>query len=185
MHKNIFQTIVLCCFCAFSQLAQAQELIGLASMFDDSFVAWEIVTEDDDLIGSFRKTWTNSDNWTDWEYRLGEESGTIRPKWKEDPNQWEVRGHEEIITVRTVFKNDFSQWRLSNNDVQIKLERDRRYGINEWRVDGGVYGDFIMYTYYEDDPRDWVIEDHLSEDFAIEWKVALMYIIYYHSSPKI
>ena len=184
MHKFI-DAILLICFIAFSQIGEAQALVALATTFDDSFSEWEIITDDEDLIGSIRKTWSSTDNWTDWEYRLGEESGTIRSKWKDNPNQWEVRGHEEIISIRTVFNNDFSQWRFSNNDVQIKLERNRRYGINEWRVDGGVYGDFMMYTYYEDDPRDWIIEDQLSDEFAIEWKVALIYIIYYHSSPKI
>ena len=41
-----------------------------------------------------------------------------------------------------------------------------------------------MYTEYLNDPRDWIIEDSLSNEISIQMKIMMIFIVMYHSTPK-
>lgn len=162
----------------------AQQLSGIATRWSDSFGEWIVFAEEEEEPGELRLRWTNLDNWTEWEYRLGESTGQIRLKWNEDPNEWEIRGDNRIISARTLFKSDFREWRISDNDRQFTLSS--RYGNTSdlWAIRDSDHGYFSIYTAWEGDPRDWIIEDELDPSIDLPMKMALIFIAIYQSLPK-
>lgn len=179
--STAFQIALLCCLPIF---LSAQTLTGLSTRWSDSFAEWRIHTMDERQEGELRQIWLNQDNWTEWRYRLGEASGTIKLKWQGNPNQWEARGDNQIVTARTLFNNNFREWRVSDGTHSVTLEC--RYGNiwDEWRLRSERYGWFEMYTYYQGDPRDWVIVDELREEVPLPMKMMLSFLVAFHSSPK-
>ncbi|MBL7809484.1 MAG: hypothetical protein JNN28_16815, partial [Saprospiraceae bacterium] len=86
----------LCVLVAISVSAQAPILTTVSSRWQDSFVEWEVFASMDDprmleegeelqeeLYGEFKLRWLNvRDDWSEWDFELGGERGTIRQKWK-------------------------------------------------------------------------------------------------------
>ncbi len=171
--------VFLWCIMPFSMTAQ--QVIGLATRWNDTFREWSIYTEDEELEGTLNLRW--QDRWSEWEYRIGEVTGQIRQKWRDDPSAWELRSGMDIITIRTVWKDDFRNWRISNGRKQVTLKT--RYGNlwDEWSL-READGFFNIYTNFEGDPRDWVIEHDMDDSFNLSMQMALAFIAIYNSIPK-
>ncbi len=119
--------------------AQEQRLSGISSRWSDSFVEWEIYAvnadtstaaeekesdyPDEDVVGELKLRWLNiRDDWSEWDFQIGEWRGTIRQKWKDDKNQWELRTYEgDVVTMRTAWPNDFKEWRVTDNTMALTL----------------------------------------------------------------
>jgi hypothetical protein len=56
--------------------------------------------------------------------------------------------------------------------------------LDEWLTDDPNRGRFYIYTLRERDPRDWAVEDNLSEEVSEPMKMALIFIAIFHSTPK-
>lgn len=163
----------------------AQYLSGIATRWNDDFSEWIIFLENEEAEeGSLRMRWQNQRDWTVWDYRLGEWSGAIKLKWRQDPNQWEIRGNNEIVTARTLWNNNLLEWRITSGNNQFTLKS--RYGnvLDEWEIRKSNQGQFSMYTNWEGDPREWIIVDDLDDTVSITTKIAMLFIVVYHSSPK-
>ncbi|NRB50957.1 MAG: hypothetical protein HRU41_25025 [Saprospiraceae bacterium] len=161
----------------------AQYLAGLTAVWNDKFDEWELFTEDEQA-GELRVKWALGDDWTEWDYRLGDYVGHIKQKWRNNPNQWEVRGDNEIISIQTVWNNDFREWRISDGRNQLKLKRKYSNVIDEWEVDSQELGFFEMFTQWDGDPREWNITDELDEGLSFPVKMGLVFIVMYHSLPR-
>ncbi|MGK0387422.1 MAG: hypothetical protein ACI94Y_000148 [Maribacter sp.] len=171
-------------FVIISSYAQI-ELYGISTAWDDSYKEWVIYTTDEEQEGEIELRWASKDDWSEWDYRLDEESGSIKQKWNNDPSQWELRGGNEIITMRTKWSNDFTEWRISAGGETFTLKSKYRNQLEEWELQGDTYGKFEMYTTYENDPRDWEIIDELDEEVSFHIKMAMLFIVMYHGTPKI
>jgi hypothetical protein len=165
-------------------LAEAQYLTGIATRWNDSFVEWLFFTENEDEEGELKMRWQLQNDWTQWEYRLNDQYGTIKLKWRDNLNEWELRGGNKIVTARTLWTDDPREWRITNNNKSLTLKSKWSNQSDEWELRSSNYGNFIMYTNWERDPRDWVIIDELSEEISLEMKMMLIFIVVYHSSPK-
>lgn len=184
--------------------AVAQRLSGISSRWSDSFVEWDLYAfapdsvqvsengEDGDApeevaVGALQLRWLNvRDDWTEWEYAIGEERGTIRMKWKDDPSQWELRTYSgDVISMRTAWRGDFSEWRVTDNTISLTLKSRWTSQLDEWLVQEKANGNFYMYTLVEGDPRDWAIEDGLDEAVSQPMKMALIFLAVFHASPRI
>jgi hypothetical protein len=180
--KNIPAIILLFLLPGF---AKAQSLTGIASRFDDSFIEWLFYTDDEEAEGELKIRWQfQQDDFTEWDYRIGETFGTIQMKWKDKPDEWELRGDNKIISARTLWNGDFREWRITNNSVSLTLKTKWGNQWDEWHLRDGQHGQFTMYTSFEHDPRDWVVIDELDEDVPFEMKMMLMFIVVFNSSPK-
>ncbi len=168
----------------FTFICKAQFITGISTKWSDDFIEWIVYTDDEDLEGDITMRWQMQRDWTEWDYRLGDETGSIKLKWKGDPNHWELSGGDELITIRTLWKGDPSEWRITNNSKSITLKRRWNNNFNEWQLKNGKYGEFDMITNWENDPREWVVEDDLDDDISIHMKMAILFIVTYHSSPK-
>lgn len=175
--------LILFCLIAFYK-TDAQILTGASAKFNDSFVEWEILTDDDNTEGSLTMTWQQPDDWTQWSYRVGEKTGNIKTKWLKDPSLWELRGENKIIAMQQVWSNDPRFWRITDNTVSMELKS--RFGLNfqEWNVDEGKRGKISIFMEYSNDPRDWVIEDELDESITFPMKMAIVFLVIYNSVPK-
>ncbi|MCW5924662.1 MAG: hypothetical protein KIS77_20250 [Saprospiraceae bacterium] len=184
---------------------QAQTLSSVSTRWSDSFVEWEIYAimprdttgqqpddEDDSeppeetLYGELKLRWLNvREDFSEWNYELGEESGTIRQKWKDDLSQWELRSYTgNVVTMRAIWSNDLTEWRVTNNSIALDLKSKWKNQFDEWRVDDSKRGSFYLYTYTERDPRDWGIQDALNEEISQSMKMALIFLTVFFGSPK-
>ena len=166
------------------QSTQAQYLAGIATQWSDSFAEWTIFTEEEDQEGELEMRWKTQNDWTDWQYRLGEETGRIKLKWKDNPNEWEIRGNNEIITARTLWNNQFREWRIRNGATQFTLRCKYGNVTDEWELRNSSKGNFVIYTNWEGDPREWIIVDELDESVSLPTKMAITFIAIMHSIPR-
>lgn len=181
-----------------SQL-HAQTISTVSTRWNDSFVEWEIYASEgldepdsaeppeEVLYGELKLRWLNvHDDFSEWTYELNGERGTIKQKWKNDPTQWELRTYTgDVVTMRTSWSNDFSEWRVTNNSFSLVLGSRWKNRLDEWVTDDPNRGRFYIYTLRENDPRDWAVEDSLSEEVNEPMKMALIFLAIYHSTPKL
>lgn len=163
--------------------SQAQVLSGISTKWNDTFGEWTLYTDNQELEGDLQLRWLTNNDWTEWEYRLGDATGTIRMKWKGNANEWEVRGGNDIVTMRTLYNNNFREWRITSSKT---MTWKSRYGNNldEWELDDSRLGNFTMLTAWEGNPGDWIIEDELDESINLPTKMALVFLVIFNSSPK-
>ena len=177
---------------------QSQKLSGMATQFNDSFVAWDIYarypmdgdsleTETEEVkIGAVQQRWLGvREDWTEWDFTLDERQGTIRQKWKNDASEWELRTFDgDIISIKTIWRNDYTQWRVTDNTISLDLKSRYTSDFGEWRVRDNKHGDFTVKVLYANDPRDWTTEDELDEEVKETMKLAMIFIVAYMSSPR-
>lgn len=192
---------VLFCCCTATVAAQSPRFSGVGSRWSDSFVEWDLYAFNPDtaaaqteeeaapaeiVVGELKLRWLNiRDDWSEWDFIYEETRGTIRQKWKDDPNQWELRTYAgDIVTMRTAWPGDLKEWRVTDNSMALTLRSRWTNQLDEWLVDDHARGRFYLYTYYQRDPRDWVIEDNLTEDVSPAMKMAFIFLTVFHGSPK-
>lgn len=199
MIKKIWLPVlfVSCCYFRLS----AQTLSGVSTRWSDSFVEWELFATltdtvqaededselpDEELYGEMKLRWLDlRDDWSEWDYNLGDERGTIKMKWKNDPTQWELRGFDgAVITMRAAWNNDFTEWRVTDNSISLTLRSRWTNQLDEWQVEDANRGTFYVYTVYRGDPRDWAIEDNLDASVPQPMKLALIFLAVFHSTPR-
>jgi hypothetical protein len=179
----------------------SQAFSSIRTRWSDSFVEWELLGYEDDLppedgadseemdeviIGDLQLRWLNvRDDWSEWDFRLGEERGTIRMKWKDNPTEWELRTYNgDVVTMRAAWAGDLSEWRVTDNSLSLQLRSRWTNQFDEWLVDDPTYGRFYLYTFRRQDPRDWAIEDRLAEKVTPAMKLALIFLTVFHGTPR-
>jgi hypothetical protein len=177
----------LCIVCTFINIGilAAQDVIGVGTRYSDSFKEWIIHTPDEDRTGTLELRWAFRDDWTEWDFRLGDTVATIRQKWHDDPNLWEINCMGVTATARTVWKGDFRKWRITDGNHSFQWLS--RYGrvSDEWILRRDEHGFFTVHVYWEDDPREWVVTDELESEVSYAIRLALIFITLYHSTPKV
>jgi len=162
----------------------AQYITGIFTKYSDSFTEWRLFTENEDEEGELNIRWQIQSDWTQWDYTLGSLFGTIKTKWRDNPEEWELRGNNTIVTARTIWKGDFREWRIKGSGHTLTLKSKWGNQLDEWELRDSKNGGFVMYNSYKRDPRDWVIIDEMDEDVSFEEKMMLTFIVVFHSSPK-
>ena len=181
---NGMRIFFLLLFLGFCHAGFSQELVGLSTRWDDSFSEWVVYTHGGDVEGEITMKWPMKGDWSEWNFRIGELSGTIEVKWKNDPNLWEVRANNEIITIRSVWKDDWRQWEVKNGDIRLDVKSRWANILEEWTAADDRYGSMHIFTSWEGDLRDWVVEDQLTEQISLPTKIALTFIPVFYSTPK-
>ena len=165
----------------------AQILRGMSARFNDALVEWDIYTgESDDRgeKGNLTMTWQNPDDWSQWTYRVGEKTGTIKTKWNRDISQWEIRGDNKIITAQMIWSGDPRQWRITDNTMTLELKSKWANQNSEWFVDDDQRGQLFISMNFQNDPRDWNIEDELNQSVSFPMKMAIIFLTMFNSVPK-
>ncbi|NND08244.1 MAG: hypothetical protein HKN87_17845 [Saprospiraceae bacterium] len=177
-------TLLIIVFGALAVKISAQRLAGLSTKWDDSFSEWIIYGENEEFEGEITMRWQMRGDWTEWDFRIGELSGQIKTKWNNDANLWELRSDNQIITIRTVWKDDWRQWEIKNGDVRIDVKSNWSNILEEWSTTGDRHGTMQIFTAWEGELRDWVIEDDLDTEISIPTKIAMAFIPVFYATPK-
>ncbi|WP_235297869.1 hypothetical protein [Portibacter marinus] len=166
----------------YSVSLEAQSLFGLHTQWDDDIKQWDISLNEGELEGSIEMTWRMRNDFTEWNYKIGDRRGNIQQKWDNNANVWELKSVDRIVTVSTVWSGDFTSWRVNDGSHTIKIERPYLSADPiEWRIIADDKDSFFWYNEYEYDIRDWVIEDYLDETYSLELKLAAVFISILHS----
>jgi hypothetical protein len=179
MKKLLFSLFIF-----FTLQLNAQTLTGISVKYNDAYVEWSIYTDDEDVEGTLTMTWQNPDDWTQWTYRIGEHTGTIKTKWNKDVSHWEIRGDNKIISAQQIWQGDNRQWRITNNSFSLDLSCKYGNNWNDWTIDDRKRGKISVLTAYQNDARDWNIEDNMSEEVTLPMKMAVVFISIFNSIPK-
>jgi len=193
--------LICTAFCLSAQTT----LTTVSTKWSDSYVEWELyalappdtsqtdladdsteVIPEEELFGEFKLRWLNvRDDWSEWDFDLGGERGTIKAKWKDDPTQWELRTYTgTVVTMRTAWSNDRTEWRITDNSVTITLKSRWTNQYDEWIAQDPNRGKFYLYTARRQDPRDWVIQDDLNDSVSLPMKLAMIFVTVFQSSPR-
>lgn len=176
--------LLILSFLSISLAVSAQRLTGISTQWSDSFREWIIYTDNEELQGELRLRMMSADDWRQWEYRIGENTGTIRAKWPDRYDEWEVRGDNVVATARAIWRDDPREWRLIGQGGRL-LTWKSRYGniLEEWiLLTDENEGTFEMYTAYEGDPRDWVVIDEAA--LSLPEAMLLVFVTVFNSTPK-
>jgi len=186
MHCNLVKVIIIFFTLLISNSLQAQvhTLYAVHSKWDDAFKEWLIETSDEEVTGELNMRWAFRDDFTEWDFTLGDERGAIKLKFPQGLQQWEVRIGNEVATIQQLWNGDLRQWRITDNN--IKLTYKTKWGNNpfDWQLRDDKYGKFQMYTEYEADPRDWVIVDELDTEVGNAMKMGMMFITLIQVMPR-
>ena len=164
---------------------QAQSVIGIGTVYNNSFREWTITTDDEDITGELRMRWSFRDDWTEWDLRIGDLSATIEQKWDDDPNLWEIRCNGVVVNAKTTWPNEFNRWKLSDGSHQYNWGTRYFNDRERWFITDRGQDSFEVSMYYDGDPRDWTVTDNLPADVSDAMKLAMIFLAIFHSSPKI
>ena len=169
-----------------AQIAMAQQITWIETSFSNSFREWTILTDDDDLRGSLRMRWIHQNDWTAWDFTLGDTFATIEQKWADQPDMWIIRCNGVSVTAKTAWQGDFTRWKLNDGTTQINWMSVYDNQRDDWKTESGKKaGGFGMRTNWEGDPREWVIDDQLPEDVSMAMRIALIFLTLHFSAPHL
>ncbi len=163
----------------------AQKIIGVGTRFNNSFREWIITTEDEDIRGELRMRWTFQDDWSAWDWRVGDIAATIEQKWADDPNLWVIRCEGVTVNAKTAWSGEFKRWKLNDGNAQINWESKYTNRKEDWEINASGDSPFMMHTYWEGDPREWVVIDEMPSDVSTAMKVAMIFLTLHFSTPRI
>lgn len=168
--KSIVFILLICC--GWGHSAWTQKIIGLSTKYDDRFDKWIIVTDNEELKGTLEATWATLNDYSEWQYALGDQTGIIRLRHKDNPGFWEIVGGGDIIQARTIFPGEYDQWQLQGGRLSVDVEmyrRDPEQWLAKYKNE-----ELYFYTYEERDLRDWVVENKAS--FSLPMQLGLIFI---------
>lgn len=165
---------------------EAQSILSVHTEWDDSYREWKIIAMEDDsteIEGELDITWELNDDFTSYDFRIGEYYGTIKQVFANDPKNWELRMGGEVVSIRQVWSNDLREWKIRYRKKALRIAT--RYGntFEEWSSRN--YGNFFVYTEWSGDTRDWIVEDYLARDIPFSMKIAAVFAVIHASTPKI
>lgn len=163
----------------------AQILVGVSTQWNDSFKEWNILGETEEDDGTLTMRWPLRNDWSSWDFRFEEIRGELYMRRANDPDYWEGSGDGQLVSCRAVWPGDKREWTVTMADIRIKIRTRFNNIADEWIAEDQRYGSFYMYTDWEGDPRDWIIEDKLSEEVPFLMKIMMMHIVLMQSVPRI
>jgi hypothetical protein len=83
---------------------------------------------------------------------------------------------EDLWTANQKWRNDPSEWRISNTDKSYTLRSNLRANSDEWILSTEKEEAFI-YTEYEFDLRDWIVESETLDVYSNEIILALSFAV--------
>ncbi|MDB4443084.1 MAG: hypothetical protein P8M17_04560 [Saprospiraceae bacterium] len=178
------QFLLVIIFISYSSIATSQILFGFETRWSDDFREWTIFTDDEEKEGNLNMRWQQQMDWSEWDYRIGESTGSIKLKFKNDPSVWEVRGDGEIITMRMKWNNDVNEWTISDGSTKITLKAAYNNNLNDWKIVENKFGTFELFMEWQDDPRNWTVIDEMDKKISLPFRMALSFLGIIHSIPK-
>jgi len=174
---------------SYGQVNDSLWMLGWHSEWDDSVHEFKITfeTPEEEDYGEIEATWAHLNDFTQWDYSIGEYGGSINQKWPRRDDEWELRSDEgNTTTIKNRWRDDNSEVLINfNNEINVVWLSKSFNDGNTWLLYKNEYGEFEFYTEYIDDPRDWIIYDDTSLDLPIDVKVACCFIAMYRATAQL
>ena len=157
--KRLLQTIGLTSLYVLCIAQDIDSTSVISTRWSDSFVEWEIYSnlEEESPCGELVMRWSQNNDWSQWDYRIGEVSGEIRTEWNDRMDEWQLTSEGEMVTMKTRWPGDFSEWRISDSDDEFIFSVENVTRPEEWQVKYQKNRKFQVYTEFEQDLRSWLI----------------------------
>ncbi len=172
----VFLTVLFLLIGPSQIVAQDEYLESFHAEYDDVLHSWDLYTNDRE--GSLEMTWVNRQDLSEWNYDFGDNSGIIRTIWPNSFDKWELKSYEgNNIQFSIKWRGDKTEWMVTDGDIRLTYRTVNGGDLNAWEVlEKKKVGSFVAYTEFDDDPRDWLVEDYLSEDLPIEFSIVFSFI---------
>lgn len=167
-----------------AQTSPAPDISAFGITYADDFTDWSLYGNTEQPEGNLKIKWIYQNDWSEWLFRYGEITGQIKLRNKKDPNVWELRSAGKVLTIKTVFAGDFNQWRITDDSYTITYKTKYTNVYDGWEMDSRDGGNFEIYSQWEMDPRDWIVDDKATEKITFPYKMAMIFLSSYYSSPK-
>ncbi len=155
-----------------------QHLVGMSTRYDSDVSEWVLYPEDDKLPEcTIRARWAVPENPGEWDFRMGELSGVIRQKWKGKMDEWEIIGDNNNTRLKMVWPGDPREWRIESGDKEYTIHTKFNIPLGDWELKSKADSPFVIYPAYQNDLRDWLIQDNLPEDLHITTRLGLCFAV--------
>jgi len=183
--KNIFiGFLLLCSTITWAQQNDFQDITAFGITYGDDFTDWSLYGDDEQPEGNLKIRWPYQNDWTEWDFRYGDITGQIKLRNKSDVRIWELRSGGKVLTMKAIYPDDFNQWRITDDSYTINFQTKYTNLYDGWEMSASKSGSFNVYTQWEMDPRDWIIQDKSNDKVTFPFKMAMIFIASYYSSPK-
>ena len=185
MVKRIFLAV---CIISFAILCKAQSVDStsvISTKWADSFIEWEFYSSLDDEFpcGELVMRWSQNNDWTQWDYRMGEVIGEIRTEWNDRMDEWQLTSEGEMVTMKTRWPGDFSEWRVNDADGEFIFSVENASRPEEWQLKYKKNMTFQVYTEFEQDLRSWLIYQD-GEILRPATQMAMVFVAILSTVPK-
>lgn len=156
----------------------AQYLSGFSTRYDNDLSEWIVYPESkDDQECEIRCRWKYQQDPSEWDFRMGEISGTIRSKWKDKLDEWEVISENQITRIRMVWPRDPREWRVESGGKEYTIKMIYNNPGSDWIVEEDNKIIFKCFTAFQSDIRDWIVEDDLPENAHLNARIGLVFAV--------
>ncbi|MBK9107310.1 MAG: hypothetical protein IPM92_02730 [Saprospiraceae bacterium] len=128
------------------------------TVYSDDLRDWRFLDEEESQMGSLRARWGFEQDFSQWDIRIDELSGSIQQRWKNQPHDWEIRLLDHFLTATPVWAGQFDVWRIAFKDKIYNLRIEPESDGIQCLMTQGEEEVFIIYNSYFFDYRDWSIE---------------------------
>ena len=185
---NVRGLFVIFCLLSIAALSRAQSIDSISvisTKWSDSFSEWELYSslEDEYPCGELVMRWRQNNDWSKWDYRIGEVNGEIRTKWNDRMDEWQLSSEGSLVTMKTRWPGDFSEWRISDSTGDYIFSVENVSRPEEWEVKYQKTRTFQVYTEFEQDLRSWLIYQE-GESFSPTTQMALVFVSIISTVPK-
>ncbi|MEO6189577.1 MAG: hypothetical protein ABIO44_03550 [Saprospiraceae bacterium] len=152
----IFRSSLILILLLWLNSIHSQRIFFVSSRSDFSLYEWALSDSLDEEIGSLDFARLPNDAFNTWNIRIGEISGFLKLRWKENPHEWDLRLGNDLISIKPVWPNQFDQWNmtLDGHNLNLSLRRDKE-GL-QWIVSTNSRETVLeIINDVVNDPRDW------------------------------
>ncbi|MCC6816406.1 MAG: hypothetical protein IT267_08350 [Saprospiraceae bacterium] len=159
----------------------AQNITFVSSAYDHTLNNWILYDSNEVEIGELNSSGIPHDVFNTWNIRLGENSGFIKRRWKENLDLYDLQFSTSRLNFAPIWPGHFDQWKLNDNqqfyDFTLQLNTNGLFGSVKNSKNELV---FELSNIYSLDPRDWVVNYSKNEDLNSLVLVASFILIHYH-----
>ncbi len=176
MKKILF--LIICCI----QLCQAQDISILRTFFANDFRDWQFYDFKEREIGTLRARWGLTNDYSQWDIRIGESSGSIVLRWQDRPDEWEIRLDNQFISAAPTWPGQIDSWRITkeNKTYYFNLIHDPE-GF-QWVLEEDSNSLCYIYNVYYDDPREWEVKREQKIEQSL--LITVFFLASYYTTPK-
>ncbi|MEP7196557.1 MAG: hypothetical protein ABI851_08555 [Saprospiraceae bacterium] len=138
--------------------AQAQKIKYVSSRSDYKLSEWLLYDSTETEIGTLNFAGLARDAFSTWNFRLGESSGFIKLRWKENKNEWDMRFDNELLSFKPTWPNQFDQWTINQDGHNFTFKiLQTTSGIKAVLQNTSDQEILNFDDDFDFDPRDWTI----------------------------